>query len=253
VAKLRKVTVQRAAARREQAEARQAARRQFQAASAHAGFGWQLLTHAVVGELDDQAYTELAIAWKSPATAQLLESPLRPVVLRSLWAIVTSSRVMPQEPKLAELAKSALQQTRPWLDDARGAVTESLADPERVLGLLYATLSLPGEDSQRAECIQVLLSVPEDQPAVAGLRRVAAQLLDPTSPVDAAWITELLNNQAGPDTVVLAGLACRASGAQAWQSFREVARHILSHSGIDGDVVVLVNQLGMLPVEMATR
>ena len=140
---LQKVTHKRELASRESAEKRETARRQSQVASSHATFGWQLLSSATKGQLDDEAVTELRIAWRSPVTAELLKTEARPLVLRSLWMVTEAARVMSGDERMANLAQEAMKSARPFINEARDAVEKTPSDVPAFYGLLYATLALP--------------------------------------------------------------------------------------------------------------
>jgi hypothetical protein len=230
-------------ANRESAEKRETARRRSQVASSHATFGWQLLSSAMKGQLDDEAVTELRIAWRSPVTTELLKTEARPLVLRSLWMVTEAARVMSGDGQTANLAQEAMKSARPFVSEARDAVEKTPSDVPAFHGLFYATLALPEGDVLRNECTKLLMLVSQDQPALQATRLAAEVLLKSTDNLDTDKLTLALSSNATEDALVLAALACRAAGPESWQTYRRASRELLRQTPVPGCVVVLINNL----------
>jgi hypothetical protein len=235
---------QRVTARKEQlAKARQA-RELLAAAAVHDHFGWQLLAAAAGGRVDDEALTELAIAWRNPATAELLKGEGAGLALRSLWIVREASRSLPNEPELAALAETALKQSHDARQQALKTLETNQADESARLGALYAALAQPEDAGYRAKALGLLSASKEPADALP-LR--ARMLLGEPAPADRASLVKLLTQSpesiAGPDSVTLAALACRRAGGEAWDTFRAQSPSVLGNQQLPGEIVVLVNEL----------
>jgi len=192
---------------------------------------WSLLSAALGGELNQEALTELQVAWRSPALPDALKANPLPG-LRSAWLIAESARALPKNLELSALAAAV----RPL---AAAVPRESFATANDCSpALLYAALLLP-DDKEIRERAQALLSA--DGSAFA---KAAAVLLIPgANKLTAALVRESTAQLTGPDQVFLFALACRSSGQDTWNAFRDEARHILGRQPLPGSVVVLVNRL----------
>ena len=210
--------------------------------------GWQLLAGAIKGQLDDEAITELKIAWQSPVTMELLEAEGRPLVMRSLWMVTEASRALPGESQLTELAATAMKQARPFIEKTLAtsettAVGNTPADSTAIQGLLFAALALPAGDELRFDCTSRLMVLWKDQQAFQTIRLVAEPLLKPAEGLDAAQLVAALNTEADENLLVLAALACRDAGPEAWGIYRRASRDVLRQTPVPGSVVVLINNM----------
>jgi len=134
------------------------ARRDAAVAAVHGEYGWRLLAAAADGQVDVEALTELQIAWKDPATQQLLAGDAEGLLLRSSWILAESARALPLEADLQNLAAFARQQTRPAADKALAALTNTPEDAEAFAKVLYAALTLHDDAAYRQAASRLLLS-----------------------------------------------------------------------------------------------
>jgi Ca-activated chloride channel homolog len=248
---LSEVTRKRFAARKEKIAKAEAAGRKLDVALAHDTFSWQLLSAAKGGLLDQEALTELQIAWKSNQTAELLAGPARPLVLRSLWTVCEAARALPNEKELATLAAAARQQVKTAPAAKPASADQDRKDPAVIVGALYAALANPDDREQRAQLASLLKPQDGDSAEVVDFRLLARLLVGESRDTDRAALLEMLSREvSGPDHVVLLALACRQAGAH-WDQFRAASRDLLGRHPLPGDVVVLVNRLGQSPMNLA--
>jgi len=216
--------------------------------------GWALLAAAMGGTLDLEALTELQIAWKSPAMAELLKG--RSVAAaRALWAVCESARALPKEAELAALAAAARGKAREVAEAALADAAKSPGDPAAFFRALYAALACR-DDAQLAEKARVALSGgPAGSPVLQVGRSLASALLAAASDVDRKLLLELVAKRGaevrGDDLVALTAFACRRVGGEAWRAFRAEARDLLGRQPLDGNVVILVNRLGRPAIQLA--
>jgi hypothetical protein len=250
VAVLQRVTVQRAKQRQAKIDERKAARHTAEVAGLHATFGWRLLAAAADGRLDDEALTELTIAWNDDATHELLKGDGRSLAMRSLWLIHEAAAALPQEAPLDALARSAYEQAAPLFAETQMALEKEPEKTEAYVALLYATLSSPNDEAtQKAR--ELLTSNGSDQSSLKPLRLLARSLLNDPDKIDVPALVELTSQGVvGEDMVTLTALACRRAGGEAWRSFRAEARDLLGGQPLPGHVVLLVNRLPSNPLQL---
>ena len=237
------VIQKRSAARKAELAKAQTARRSFAVAAAHDQFSWQLAAAALSGKLDLEALTELAIAWKSPQTAELLAGSGRSLLLRSLWSIGAASQALPAEKELAALADACRQQAQPAVAAASADATKEPTDMASLVAVLFAAAANPSDPAVQSAGVLVAVRASDDEVA-ADLRTIGRMLIGPASDGDRAALAALLDRGIhGADQVALAALACQHSGSQLWQEFRAHARDLLGSQPLPGELIVLVNVL----------
>mgnify|MGYP005837735965 CR=1 FL=1 len=235
---------------------RQALEAQARLIQALPGHGWALLAAAFGGTLDLEALTELQIAWRSPAMAELLKG--RSVAAaRALWAITEAARALPREPELAALAAEARARARALAEADLAALAKSPADAPAFFRAFYAALACRDDAAFAAKALPALTGgFAPAPPMLQVARTLAPALLAPASEVDRRALLEVLVKRGselrGDDLVALAALACRRVGGEAWRVFRAEARDLLGRQPLDGSVVVLVNRLGRPTVQLAS-
>jgi len=230
---LHKRTVKRAEARRELAAKAIAAGRRAHVAQSMREHGWKLLVAALDGRLDDEALTELRIAWDSPQAAELCEAKVPLTTLRSAWVITHAARLLPENDALARLADHAKKQAGKGIQTTVESLEQNTGAPAYQLAAVYAALIA---NETKVED-RVLDLIPGDH--------VCRALLVERGEIDTRRLTTALddNTVRGDDLVVLTALACRRAEDDAWSDFRAKRRNLLGEQALSGDVVVLVNQL----------
>jgi hypothetical protein len=250
IAELHAKTVKRHVARKEQLAKASQARLRLAAAAVHDQFGWQLLAGVAGGWLDDEALTELSIAWRSEATAQLLKGDAATLVLRSLWILREAARSLPQERELTALAQAALEQSAGARARLQKALDAKPGDESTRLGVLYASLAHPGDAAYTTRALAQLTTEGHDASIVPPT--LARALLGEPMTADRQALIDLLGHDLqGADRVALTALACRRAGGEAWETFRAQARDVLGGQELPGEVVVLVNRLSQPLLSLA--
>jgi Ca-activated chloride channel family protein len=255
-ADLQKVTAKRFADRKDKLAKADAARAKSRIAAAHDEFSWKLLAGAADGRLDDEAITELRIAWKAPQTADLLNGAGAGLAMRSLWAITESSRALTDDKELVELAASARQQAKAAARQALAALQKKADDSAAFTSLLYATLALANRsDAEFTQpAIAALTAAAAEKDPLASPRMVARVLLGAANESDRRALAGMLSaGVAGPDMVALTAIACRRGGEQSWSAFRAASKELLGEQALPGAVVVLVNSLANDQIKLASR
>jgi len=244
---LHEVTAKRAQAGRDEKAKVLSALRRDRVASVLDSYSWSLLAAAGEGRVDLEALTELQIAWRQPEVKELSDDPHGTLVMRSCWAIAESARALPEEGELTDLAGRAQEVAAHRGEDALKTLKESPNDQTAFLSALYSVLARMDDEGYVATARPVLTLVPEGMNAgspQAAMRVVAAALLGPATDVDAQRLTQLLAaGVQGEDMVVLAALACRRAGGEAWDAFRADAKYLMGNQPLSGGAVVLVNRL----------
>lgn len=231
------VTKKRAAERAEMIAKSKAAQKLAEVAEIHETFAWRLLAASAGGQLDDEALTELQIAWDRPETADLLKGRGAGIALRSLWIIDTASRELKEEKDLAALAESAHKQSQ---DALSRALDKTPKDDEALAAFVYAALA-----TRKGVKAKTLLegAVKVDAETAPAQQLAIALLGDPKS-IDRAALAKLIESGVhGDDLIVLTALACRRAGGDTWNAFRAQARTLLGEQPLSGSVVVFVNRL----------
>ena len=244
-------TQARFAARKEKLAKARAAEAVLEVAAAHDQFSWQLLAAAAGGELDDEALTELQIAWKAPQTGELLGGPARALALRSLWTICEAARALPQEKELADLAAQAKSQSQDAALAAVAALEKDRNDQAALASVIYAALARQDDGRYLAKIAPPLVANDGEDPA-ADLRLLARLLVGAPAKADAAALAKLLaSNPEGADLVVLTALASLKAGGDEWAAFRAASRDLLGSQPLPGEVVALINRLGQSGIQLA--
>ncbi|HUT34901.1 MAG TPA: VIT domain-containing protein [Planctomycetota bacterium] len=258
LAALYKDTAPRAREHEAAAAAREAAEAKARLVETLPTHGWALLAAAVGGTLDLEALTELQIAWRDPAMAELLKG--RSVAAaRALWAIAESARALPREGELAPLAAAARAKAREVAEAALADLAKSPGgDPAAFFRALYAALACRDDAALADRAHAVLTTGGAAGSSVLQVgRALAAALLASANDADPKVLVELVcrrgNEVRGDDLVALTAFACRRVGGQAWRAFRAEARDLLGRQPLDGNVVVFVNRLARPAVQLAAR
>jgi len=205
-------------------------------------FGWQLLAAACRGEVDDEALTEIRIAWGRPELAGLVDSPAACVVMRTAWIIIEASRAVPEDETLRALAAEAEKLVALHAKTCAEALQEEPTNIGHYLSVLYARLALERAGEFGVETADGLVDrLP--------IRQLAHMLLVPRPsglppwPSDAPTkvIQEL--RMSSDDLVVLAAMAARRIGNGAWLAFRGDMREVVTDNYLSGYAVIVVNRL----------
>jgi hypothetical protein len=253
LAELHKTTSARAEVRKDAAEKARTAAEKSRVAGTLTEYSWRLLAAAAGGELDIEALTELQVAWKSPAAAELLKGEARVIPIRSAWAFQTAYTPMPHEETIA-IPKA-------FRDGVQEAAKAALADlekspdaPAAYFAVLYTALGIRNPSSEFLAKAKPLLTEGKADSPLADVRTVAKALLAEPKDVDAKALAELVaKGVRGDDMVALTALACRRAGGEAWTAFRAESRAILGDQPLSGAVVVLVNRLSRPGTILAAR
>ncbi len=217
---------------------------------------WALLAAAMGGTLDLEAMTELQIAWRSPAMAELL-SGRSVAAARALWAIAEAGRALPGEGELGPLAAAARVKARLVAEAALADLAKSPNDPAAFFRALYAALACRDDAALAAKAHAALAGGAAGSSVLQIGRALAAALLASANDADPKLLVELVCRRGsevrGDDLVALTAFACRRVGGVAWRAFRSEARDLLGRQPLDGNVVVLVNRLARPAVQLAAR
>jgi len=268
---LQAATSKRWAARAELREKRIAWRAKVETLRALDQFGWQLLAGACRGEVDDEALTELRIAWNSPELKEILSSESKWLVMRAAWILSETARAVPGNKVLDTTAAEALRTVL----ERHGPLAEALEkEPDSVptyFAALYATLAvrhaaalkvtMMTESSKALDNILSLLTREHKGDALAAAVTVARALWESFPEVDgkpgaqAAELASLISEQkiAGDDLVVLAALAARRLDGEVWLTFRTEMPDLIGGQPLNGNVVVVVNRLATAPLELLAQ
>jgi Ca-activated chloride channel family protein len=251
LAALADVTRKRFAARQEKLAKAREAEALLEIAAIHDHYSWQLLAAAAGGQLDQEALTELQIAWKAPQTAELLGGPARPLALRSLWTIIEAARALPREQELGALAAMARERSQDAALAAVAAVEKDKSDQPALASVVYAGLAKLDDGRFQAKIGPLVTAQAGEDPA-ADLRLLARILVGESAKTDAAAMEKLLaQNPQGADLVVLTALASLKSGGDQWTAFRAASRDLLGGQPLPGEVVALINRLGQSGIQLA--
>ena len=248
LAALQKQPSARAQAGKDATAARLAATEQDRVAAALDAWTWPLAAAAAQGKLDDEALTELRIAWQSPQMGGVLAGAQGVAGMRSLWALAESARALPREAELAAVAKAAQETARKAADAAAAAWAQTPHDQNLFLKTLYDALARPADADYRAKVLPLLARFsPQTEPLVTSL-------LGTPNAVSAAKLTECVAaGVQGDDMVVLTALACRRAGGDVWNGFRAAAKETLGNQPLSGGAVVLVNALSRASFPMLAK
>jgi len=245
LAGLHKATSARAEQHTDAVAKEQAYRDQVRVAMAMRTYGWRLLAAAAGGELDLEALTQLQVAWKQPAAAQVLAGDASLIALRSAWAIDESAGALPKAAELQALAAKVRDLSHQAAEAALTRLSKSPKNATYQVEVLFAALA-SRDDAAFVKRAMVALSA-EGVPAP--VRTIAAALLGPKDKIDATALTGLLRSGVRGDSMtVLLAMACRRAGGGTWAAFRAESRELLGRQPLDGSVVILINRLSRTPL-----
>jgi len=245
---LHKLTATRAAEHREPLAKLKAARHLHEVARAHDEYSWKLLASAAGGKLNPEALAELQIAWRDPASAELLKTPAAGLLYRSLWTIAETARHLPtagRDAALTTLLELARKQCKDSGEAALAKLVEKPAEAD-IEGMIYLTLAGGQKDPRQSALATQMLAALAKMPADAAQpsHTLAAALLGDAKSINPAALQKLIaSDNPGEEFTVLLGLACRRAGADTWNEFRAAAPQLLGGQPLPGAVVVLINQL----------
>jgi hypothetical protein len=173
--------------------------------------------------------------------------------MRSVWAITESSRALPKEMELRELARFV----RGIAAEAGGHVVSRLekspGDTAAFFTTLYAALSLGDDEPLMARAGPLLLGGEGIPPNLSWARGLAGGLMKPVDEIDRKALAALVSDRlGGEDLVILTALACRRGGGETWKTFRIEARGVLGRQDLDGNAVLLVNRLSQPRLPLAS-
>jgi len=214
------------------------------------GYAWPLLSRAAAGSLHDEALTELEIAWRSPRAAELLKGAGALPALRATWAVSETARTL-KNARAERLSGLALKLARPGAESALASLEKNPENWDQWMQVFYSALAYRNDDEFLARARRALLNTSSGKTQLAAARSFVRALLD--REVDPGAVAAAFENRnpagasrdfaLGDDRVVLAALACRKAGGEAWRSFRAEAGSLLGNQPLSGGVVVLVNRL----------
>ncbi|HEY3324858.1 MAG TPA: VIT domain-containing protein [Planctomycetota bacterium] len=216
-------------------------------------FGWPLLAAGSLGKTHDEALTELSIAWKSPSMAEVAKlDPLD--TLRSFWI---SQQVVPASAPAGVRGLAADEKlARAAAEAALGELEKQSENPQLWYAVAYAALAFRNDADFVAKATAALSKINAEQSLLTTQQKFVTALL--AKQPDAKAVTELFKKRndspaalqrrmsevlQGPDAVLLAALTCRKAGGEAWKTFREDQRSLLSAQPLPGSLIIFVNSL----------
>jgi Ca-activated chloride channel family protein len=246
------VTRKRFAAHKEKLAKVHAAQDLYDTAVALDHFSWQLLAAAAAGKSDLEALTELQIAWQSPQAKELLGTPGRSMMLRSLWSIASAARSLPADKELSALASSVRKLALPVVGEARSAAEANRTDIQALVGVLYASLAEPQDADLLAKALPLFAAKADEQGPAADVRTLARLLVGQPMGDDAALVAMISRDPTDVDSVALLAIACHRAGGDTWQKFRAASHDTLARYPLPGELVVLVNRLAENRLQVAS-
>ncbi|MGB2781115.1 MAG: VWA domain-containing protein, partial [Phycisphaerae bacterium] len=244
LATLHKTTSARAEARKDAAAKALDTAERSRTAQALAEHGWRLLASAAGGKTDDEALANLEVAWKSPATLELLKDRSRILPIRSAWAFNTARALAGKALGAGDVPQAVRDAMNESAKAALADLEKSPDDPAAYFAVLYAALGVRDPSSEFLAKARPLLTGGKADSPLADVRTVAKALLAEPKDVDAKALAEVVTKGVqGDDLVVLTALACRRAGGEAWTAFRAESQSLLGNQPLSGAVVVLVNRL----------
>jgi len=233
---LRGQTAARWAARSKERGERMQALAQRRIRAAFNDFSWQLLAGAVKGETDQEALTELQVAWRGLAATKKPDL----TVARSAWAISAAAKRLPKDGALRKLAAAALPVTKVQLALSRDMLKASSEDDTAGLVALYGALALRNAGAAPDAAMERLLTAVSDDP----LHIIARSFLAPDGKTDAVLADLIMDHELrGPDQIALGCLAALQRGGKARQQLHAELPDLLGAQPLDGNIIVLVNRL----------
>ena len=244
LAALHKKTCARALVRQEQVRKIRELSRLMETFETHDQFGWKLLAAALAGQVDDEALTELQIAWRAEETKKLLDGEGAGVALRSAWAITTASRLLPDHKAVAVWADQVRGKCQSAAEKAVVTLKDRPQELSAVLTAVYAAM-LTGNTHTKANVLAVLPYTATADSPVAGALFAARGLLSNPLRTGGEKLGSLIaaGRISGEDITVLAAMACHRAGGELWTAFRAERKGLLGKQPLPGSVVVLVNRL----------
>jgi len=255
LAALHKKTSRRAQDRRERVRKLRELSRLMEMVAVHDEFGWKLLGAALVGQVDQEALTELQIAWRAEETKKLLDGKGAGIGLRSAWAITAASRMLSDHKETSLLADLVRDACRPAAEKAVAATKDGPQELSALLAAVYAAMAMGDADL----AAKVLAALPDESSAdspMAGAVFAARGLLGEPLRTGSQQLASLIaaGRISGEDITVLVAMACDRDGGETWAAFRAEMRGLLGKQPLPGSVVVLVNRLsGNVPKLVAKK
>jgi len=237
-------TSARAQNRRDQLQKARELSRLMETFDVHDQFGWNLLAAALASQVDDEALTELQIAWRAEETKKLFDGEGAGVALRSAWAITTASRLLPDHKGISALADQVRDKCRPAAEKAVTTLKDRPQEFSAVLTAVYAAMVI-GNTHANANVLAALPNKTTADSPVAGALFAARGLLSSSHRTDGAQLGSLVaaGKVKGEDITVLVAMACHKAGGELWTTFRAEKRGILGKQPLPGSIVVLINRL----------
>jgi hypothetical protein len=254
LAALHTKTSGRAQDRRERVQKVRELSRLMETIAVHDEFSWKLLAAALAGQVDEEALTELQIAWRAEETKKLLDGKGASISLRSAWAITAASRMLSGRNEISVLADSVRDGCRPAAEKAVGAIKDTPQDLAAVLAAAYAAMAIGDADLSDRVLAELPDNVTADSPT-AGAVFAARGLLGESPRIDSQQLASLIaaGRISGEDITVLFAMACHRAGGETWTTFRAEMSGLLGKQPLPGNVVVLVNRLSGNVPQLARR
>jgi hypothetical protein len=229
---------------------------QYRALSSLEAYGWPLLSAAAAGRLDEEALTELQIAWKSLDRAKAAPE-MNALLLRTVWIVSESAAALAGERELADFSRTLAADTR---DLSQAAVAAISAAGEHSIAqyaaATYAALARRNDAEFSGRAYEAITAAAAE-PTSWFTRTIVPALFGRGGDAVQTDLAKLVRDGTvnGEDAIALLALACRRAGRDAWATFRAEAGELLGRQPLAGDVVVLVNGLSAtnLPLVMAAR
>jgi Ca-activated chloride channel homolog len=217
-------------------------------------YGWKLMSAAADSRLDEEALTELEIAWRQPQTTAVLKGNSRALTLRSLWMISESARALPDNGELAAFAKKARSLATDAISESIATLKKQPDDAAAFTAVLYAALASHGDEAIVAKSLPLLVEAASKHTDFAPAATLAQALLADRQKIDRPALVKLLTNRvAGEDLTVLLAMACRRAGGETWDAFRAASPELIGGQPLAGEVVVLINRLSRGQFQLAAN
>ena len=254
LAALHKNTSQRAQDRRERVQKLRELSRLMEMVAVHDEFGWKLLAAALVGQVDQEALTELQIAWRAEETKKLLDGKGAGIALRSAWAIAAASRMLSDHKEISVLADLVRDACRPAAEKAVAAMKDGPQELSALLASVYAAMAM-GDAGLTAKVFAALPDESSADSPTAGAVFAARGLLGEPLRTGSQQLASLIaaGRISGEDITVLVAMACNRAGGETWAAFRAEMKGLLGKQPLPGSVVVLVNRLSGNVPQLAKR
>lgn len=259
---LQQVTSARWTARADTRKTHTAAVLKAQTMEALTQYSWALYASALRGQIDNEALTELEIAWNGPTMQAILKGPNGWLALRSAWLISEAAKAPARTTPMLVLSTFSSQ-----LVYTRLVVVENALAAKKVLAsdyfaALYAALcvqntqQLPGDGLQPAvpKNLLALLTAPQKDTDIPVAHALAAALLTPSPGSDAEVVKYIRAQQiAGDDQLLLTAILAKQRNGEVRKAFAEEMQDMLGKQQLDGNVLVAINRLLSAPPVLAGR